>query len=200
MRSVLVTGGIGSGKSAVCALLRERGIPVYECDARTKGLYARRPSLITQLEKALGTPLRQADGTLDKARLAALIFSDSQARETLEGIVYPLVLQDYRRWLSRQKAPFVVIESALILSKPLFDDIYDAAVLVEAPEELRLQRVMARDGATREDVLRRMQAQAFPMDKVDAVLPNAGTDAELSAAVEHLFFDRNSYLCKILED
>lgn len=200
MRSVLVTGGIGSGKSAVCALLQERGIPVYECDARTKGLYARRPSLITQLEKALGTPLRQADGTLDKARLAALIFSDSQARETLEGIVYPLVLQDYRRWLSRQKAPFVVIESALILSKPLFDDIYDAAVLVEAPEELRLQRVMARDGATREDVLRRMQAQAFPMDKVDAVLPNAGTDAELSAAVEHLFFDRNSYLCKILED
>lgn len=200
MRSVLVTGGIGSGKSAVCALLQERGIPVYECDARTKGLYARRPSLITQLEKALGTPLRQADGTLDKARLAALIFSDSQARETLEGIVYPLVLQDYRRWLSRQKAPFVVIESALILSKPLFDDIYDAAVLVEAPEELRLQRVMARDGATREDVLRRMQAQTFPMDKVDAVLPNAGTDAELSAAVEHLFFDRNSYLCKILED
>jgi dephospho-CoA kinase len=200
MRSVLVTGGIGSGKSAVCALLKERGIPVYECDARTKGLYARRPSLITQLEKALGTPLRQADGSLDKARLAALIFSDSQARETLEGIVYPLVLQDYRRWLSRQKAPFVVIESALILSKPLFDDIYDAAVLVEAPEELRLQRVMARDGATREDVLRRMQAQAFPMDKVDAVLPNAGTDAELSAAVEHLFFDRNSYLCKILED
>lgn len=200
MRSVLVTGGIGSGKSAVCALLKERGIPVYECDARTKGLYARRPSLITQLEKALGTPLRQADGTLDKARLAALIFSDSQARETLEGIVYPLVLQDYRRWLSRQKAPFVVIESALILSKPLFDDIYDAAVLVEAPEELRLQRVMARDGATREDVLRRMQAQTFPMDKVDAVLPNAGTDAELSAAVEHLFFDRNSYLCKILED
>ena len=94
----------------------------------------------------------------------------------------------------------MVIESALILSKPLFDDIYDAAVLVEAPEELRLQRVMARDGATREDVLRRMQAQAFPMDKVDAVLPNAGTDAELSAAVEHLFFDRNSYLCKILED
>ena len=200
MRSVLVTGGIGSGKSAVCALLKERGIPVYECDASTKGLYARRPSLITQLEKALGTPLRQADGSLDKARLAALIFSDSQARETLEGIVYPLVLQDYRRWLSRQKAPFVVIESALILSKPLFDDIYDAAVLVEAPEELRLQRVMARDGATREDVLRRMQAQAFPMDKVDAVLPNAGTDAELSAAVEHLFFDRNSYLCKILED
>ena len=200
MRSILVTGGIGSGKSAVCALLRERGIPVYNCDLRTKELYARRPTLVPKLEKALGAALRQADGTLDKVRLASLIFSDSQARETLEGIVYPLVLQDYRRWLSRQKAPFVVIESALILSKPLFDGIYDAAVLVEAPEDVRWQRVMHRENATREDFLRRMQAQAFPLDKVDAVLTNDGTKEELSAAVEHLFFDRNSYLCKILED
>ena len=200
MRSILITGGIGSGKSAVCALLRERGIPVYDCDTRTKELYSRRPTLIPKLEKALGASLRQADGTLDKARLASLIFSDSQARETLEGIVYPLVLQDYRRWLSRQKAPFVIIESALILSKPLFDGIYDAAVLVEAPQEVRLQRVMRRENATREDSLRRMEAQAFPMDKVDAVITNDGTREELSAAVERLFFDRNSYLCKILED
>lgn len=200
MRSVLVTGGIGSGKSAVCALLRERGIPVYDCDTRTKGLYARRPTLVSKLEKALGTPLRQEDGTLDKAGLASLIFTDSQARETLEGIVYPLVLQDYRRWFSRQKAPFVVIESALILSKPLFDGIYDAAVLVEAPVEVRLKRVMERENASREEVLRRMQAQTFPKDKVDAVLTNDGSLPELSAAVEHLFFDRNSYLCKILED
>ena len=200
MRAILVTGGIGSGKSAVCALLQERGIPVYNCDIRTKGLYTRRPTLVPKLEKALGTSLRQADGTLDKVRLASLIFTDSQARETLEGIVYPLVLQDYRRWLSRQKAPFVVIESALILSKPLFDGIYDAAVLVEAPEEVRLQRVMHRENASREDFLRRIQAQAFPLDKVDAVLTNDGTKEELSAAVERLFFDRNSYLCKILED
>ena len=200
MRSILVTGGIGSGKSAVCKLLRERGVPVYECDARTKELYDTIPTLVPQLEKALGASLRRADGTLDKVRLASLIFSDSNARETLEGIVYPLVLEDYRNWLSRQEAPFVVIESALILSKPLFDGIYDAAVLVEAPVEVRLQRVLRRANASREDFLSRMQAQFFPPEKVDVVLPNAGTKEELKAAVEHLFFDRNSYLCKILED
>ena len=200
MRSILVTGGIGSGKSAVCKLLRERGIPVYECDARTKELYDTIPTLVPQLEKALGASLRRADGTLDKVRLASLIFSDSNARETLEGIVYPLVLEDYRNWLSRQEAPFVVIESALILSKPLFDGIYDAAVLVEAPVEVRLQRVLRRANASREDFLSRMQAQFFPPEKVDVVLPNAGTKEELKAAVELLFFDRNSYLCKILED
>ena len=174
-------------------------LPDQETDYARQGTEAHKLCQY-KLEKALGASLRQADGTLDKVRLASLIFSDIQARETLEGIVYPVVLQDYRRWLSRQKAPFVIIESALILSKPLFDGIYDAAVLVEAPQEVRLQRVMRRENATREDSLRRMEAQAFPMDKVDAVITNDGTKEQLSAAVEHLFFDRNSYLCKILED
>ena len=200
MRTILVTGGIGSGKSAVCALLRERGIPVYDCDARTKELYARRPSLVAKLEKVLGAPLKQADGSLDKARLAGIIFSDASAREKLEAVVYPLVLQDCRRWISRQKAPFVVVESALILTKPLFDGLYDAAVLVQAPEEIRLARVMARDGATREEVLRRLSAQSFPPEKVDVTLVNAGTPEELSAAAEELFFGKNGYICKILED
>ena len=200
MRSILVTGGIGSGKSAVCNLLKERGIPVYECDARTKGLYESVPTLVPQLEEALGSPLRKADGTLDKERLASLIFSDSKARETLEGIVYPLALEDYQSWLSRQEAPFVIIESALMLSKPLFDGIYDAAVLVDAPVEVRLERVLHRSNTSREDILHRMEAQSFPPEKVDVVLPNEGTKEELKAAVEHLFFDENSYLCKILED
>lgn len=200
MLTVIVTGGIGSGKSAVCALLAQRGIPVYNSDSRVKELYACRRSLVPQLEKALGSPLRQADGTLDKARLASLIFSDESARETLESIVYPILLKDFLRWRSRQKAPFVVLESAIILSKPVFDGLADAVVLVDAPEELRIQRVMARDGATREDILRRLSAQNIPLEKVDVTLLNDGSPEELSAAVEHVFFDKNSYICRLLED
>jgi len=200
MRTVIVTGGIGSGKSAVCALLARRGIPVYDSDSRVKELYASRRSLVPQLEKALGSPLRQADGTLDKARLAAIIFSDESARETLESIVYPVLLKDFLRWRSRQKAPFVVLESAIILSKPVFDGLADAVVLVTAPEDLRIQRTMERDGLSREAVQRRLSAQSIPMEKVDVTLPNDGTPEELSAAVEHVFFDKNSYICKILED
>lgn len=200
MLTVIVTGGIGSGKSAVCALLAQRGIPVYDSDSRVKELYACRRRLVPQLEKALGSPLRQADGTLDKARLAALIFSDESARETLESIVYPVLLKDFLRWRSRQKTPFVVLESAIILSKPVFDGLADAVVLVDAPEELRIQRVMQRDGATREEVLRRLSAQSIPMEKVDVTLLNEGSPEELSAAVERVFFDKNSYICKLLED
>lgn len=200
MLTVIVTGGIGSGKSAVCALLRKRGIPVYDSDSRVKELYVCRRSLVPRLEKALGSPLRQADGTLDKARLAALIFSDEAARETLESIVYPILLEDFKRWRSRQKAPFVVLESAIILTKPVFDGLADAVVLVDAPEELRIQRTMERDGLSLEAVLRRISAQDIPMEKVDVTLMNDGTLEDLSAAVERVFFDKNSYICKILED
>ena len=200
MLTVIVTGGIGSGKSAVCALLRKRGIPVYDSDSRVKELYVCRRSLVPRLEKALGSPLRQADGTLDKACLAALIFSDEAARETLESIVYPILLEDFKRWRSRQKAPFVVLESAIILTKPVFDGLADAVVLVDAPDELRIQRTMQRDGLSLEAVLRRISAQDIPMEKVDVTLMNDGTLEDLSAAVERVFFDKNSYICKILED
>ncbi len=200
MKTVVVTGLIGSGKSAVCALLEQRGIPVYNADERTKALYDRRPSLVARLEKALGKPLRLPEGDLDRKALAAVIFSDAAAREKLEGIVYPLVMQDFLRWKARQKedVPFVVLESAVLLSKPLFDGTYDAAVLVTASREVRLSRVMARDGLPEQAVLARMEAQELPQDKVDAVLTNDGTPEALSLAVEQTFFDNNSYLCKII--
>lgn len=200
MRTVIVTGGIGSGKSAVCALLRKRGIPVYDSDSRVKELYKSRRSLVPRLEKALGCPLRQDDGTLDKARLSALIFSDEGARETLESIVYPILLKDFQRWRSRQKAPFVVLESAIILSKPIFDGLADAVVLVDAPRELRIRRVMERDGVSREQVQRRLEAQDLPLEKVNVTLPNSGSAEELSQAVDRVFFDKNLYLYKLLED
>lgn len=199
MKTLVVTGLIGSGKSAVCALLERRGIPVYNADERTKGLYDRRPSLISRLEKVLGVPLRRADGSLDRQALAAVIFRDAAAREKLENLVYPLVLQDFKRWRARQQdVPFVVLESAVILSKPLFDSLADAVVLVTAPEPLRLRRVMERDGLPEAAVRARMQAQSIPEEKVDAVLSNDGEFQQLSQAVEQVFFDNNSYICKLI--
>ena len=197
--TVIVTGLIGSGKSAVCALLRERGIPVYDCDSRAKRLYDRKPSLVTHLEEILGMPLREPGGRLDRKRLAAVIFGDPSAREKVEAVLYPEVLRDFKRWRSRQKgAPYVVLESAVILSKPVFDGIAQAVVLVEAPMEKRLRRVMERDAATDSEVLQRMKAQSLPREKVNLVLENSGTLQELEHLTEQVFFDKNSYLCKIL--
>lgn len=200
MKTVIVTGGIGSGKSAVCALLKKRGVPVYDCDAKAKELYGRRPSLVSRLEKALGASLRGGDGKLDKARLAALIFSDPRARETVEGMVYPILLQDIRRWQKRQSAAWGALESAVILSKPVFDGVADGVVLVEAPQELRIARVMQRDGLGREAVVGRIRSQEIPREKADVLLANDGTPQALSEAVERVFFDKNSYISKLISE
>ena len=200
MKTVIVTGGIGSGKSAVCALLKKRGVPVYDCDAKAKELYGRRPSLVSRLEKALGAQLRGGDGKLDKARLAALIFSDPRARETVEGMVYPILLQDIRRWQKRQSAAWGALESAVILSKPVFDGVADGVVLVEAPQELRIARVMQRDGLGREAVIGRIRSQEIPREKADVLLANDGTPQALSEAVERVFFDKNSYISKLISE
>ena len=196
-----MTGLIGSGKSAVCALLRERGIPVYDSDARTKRLYSRSIGLVENLEKALGRPLRDIEGKLDRRALAQAIFSSDDARAVVERIVYPLVLKDFKRWRARQKgAPFVVLESAVILEKPLFDGLAQAAVLVTAPEDVRLQRVMRRDHAPEDAVRARMAAQKIPREKVSMTLSNDSTPEKLKETVEQVFFGKNSYLCKMLEN
>lgn len=195
MKTVFVTGPVGSGKSRVCALLSARGIPVYDSDSRTKALY-RRQTLVARLEKALGRPLRDDGGALDKKRLASLIFSDPSARESLEAVVYPLVRADFLRWRARQKAPFVVMESAVVLSKPVFDGLADAVILVTAPAPLRLERVIARSGLSREEVLLRMAAQedAFPPEKVHFVIENTAGEKELSEAVDNAFEKLEKFL------
>ena len=201
MKTVIVTGGIGSGKSAVCAILAARGVPIYDSDSRTKALYDKDPSLPGRLDQALGGGLLTPGGSLDRKALAARIFADDKARETLEGIVYPAVRADFEQWREAQgPAPFVVLESAVILSKPCFDGLADAVVLVDADQELRLRRAMERDGQSREAVLRRMEAQpAVPPEAVDAVLRNEGSPEVLREAVEHLFFHKNGYICKLLK-
>ena len=191
METIILTGLIGSGKSAVSALLAERGIPVYDSDARTKALYDENPTLVPALEKVLGIPLRTAGGKLDRKALAAVIFSDAKAREEVENTVYPAVLEDFLRWREAHvHAPFVVLESAVILSKPIFNGLADKVVLVTAPREVRLQRVMARDGLGAEEVLRRMDAQQLPREGIGAVIVNDGTPEQLRAAVDAVFFPK----------
>lgn len=191
MQTIFLTGLIGSGKSAVSALLRERGIPVYDSDARTKALYDGQPGLVAALEEALGIPLRTAGGRLDRKALAAAIFTDAQAREQVEALVYPAVREDFLRWRDAQAgAPFVVLESAVILSKPIFKGLADKVVLVTAPADVRLRRVMARDGVPAEAVLRRMDAQQMPADGIDAVIGNDGSLQQLRRAVDAVFFPK----------
>ncbi|MBQ9193945.1 MAG: dephospho-CoA kinase [Bacteroidales bacterium] len=197
MKTVILTGGMGSGKSAVARYLRSCGVPAYDSDARTKSLYDRDPSLVPLLEKELGVSLRDASGRLDRKRLASRIFPDPSAKARLEALVYPAVLADFRRWKRWHRpagwtygpVPFVVLESAVILSHPIFDGIGDRVVLVDAPEPVRLQRCLSRDGSTPEEALRRIRSQSFDLSRVDAILDNGGPVGDIPARSDRVFLN-----------
>ena len=186
MKTLVITGGIGSGKSAVCAILVSRGIPVYDADARTKALYDSDPALLPALEQALGLTLRGADGHLDRKALGAAIFGDADRLALLEAVVHPAVYRDFVSWRDAcpASAPFVVMESAIFLQKPLFRPLADKVLLVDAPAQLRLERAVTRGGLSREEVLSRMDAQRIDAEEADAVLVNDGDLAALESRLD----------------
>lgn len=180
--TILITGGIGSGKSAVSGILRGRGIPVYDTDSRTKAMYE--GELGMQLEEALGKKLHDADGHFDRKALAALIFSDRQILERVEEIVHPAVLRDFEEWKEKQEGTIVCMESAIALEKPLFNDSYDFVVIVNAPEDLRIRRACNRDGSDEISVRKRVQNQKVDLQKANFIIENDGGLDKLEAQTE----------------
>jgi len=197
MKTVVLTGGMGSGKTAVCTYLRSQGVPVYDSDTRTKSLYDRDPGLVDRMEEALGTGLRSPDGRLDRHKLAGILFSDSGKKALVEQLVHPAVLADFRRWKRWQRpkgwsygpVPFVVLESAIILSCPVFEGVGDRVVLVDADEPVRVARSVARDGSDAESALRRIRRQSFDLSRIDAVLRNDGSLEDLPDEVDRVFLN-----------
>lgn len=158
MYKVGVTGGIGSGKSTVCRLFAERGIAVYDSDSQAKRLMEESEALRAALVGAFGEEC-YADGRLNRRYLAARVFGDAAALVRLNGLVHPAVREDFRAWAERQSGPYVILESA-ILFEAGFENEVDTTLAVLAPTEERIKRCMERDGASREEVLRRMANQS----------------------------------------
>jgi dephospho-CoA kinase len=189
MKILVVTGGIGSGKSEVCRLLGEMGIRAqYDADKRVKDLYDTHPTLLTSIEGSLGISLRNQEGRFVPARLAEVIFSDRNALNLVESLVFPALQEDFKAFSEDNAGEdIVVFESATILQKPQFDGFGDKVLFVDAPEELRLERACARDGSTVEAVKGRMANQKLMNDsaallgqgRVDALVLNDGSYALL---------------------
>ncbi len=184
MKTVLITGGIGSGKSAACRRILERGYPVYDSDSRAKCLYDEVPGLPARVDAALGGGVLDAGGRIDRRALAAAVLSDASALKRLEAVIHPEVMKDFLRWRDAQEADVVFMESAIAAGLPLFRGVFDATVLVDAPEEVRLRRACSRDGAQPEDVLERIRAQRFDGFVPDYVICNDGTVEELWARTD----------------
>ena len=168
MKTWLVTGGIASGKSEVCRILRRAGYPVYDSDSRTKALYSSVPGLVQRVEEAVGVPFSGI----------GVIFEDERKRLSLEKVVFPEVLSDFRSWRSSQEAEVVFFESAIALDKELFRPEFDAVLLVCAPEGQRRSR--------NPKVAARLAAQRLPdPSEADFVIVNDGTLRELESKVEN---------------
>ncbi|MCL2501955.1 MAG: dephospho-CoA kinase [Bacteroidales bacterium] len=152
-----ITGGIGSGKSYVSRIFTALGIPVYEADTQTKLLYGRDEKLKQALTSLLGADIFK-DGRLQKEVMAAKIFSDRGLLEQVNRLVHPVVIGDFTDWKVRQDAPYVVMESAIILETP-FASAVDKMLTVSSPAALRLERIHGRDKTGIEDAQRRMDKQ-----------------------------------------
>ena len=183
---LLVTGGIGAGKSAVSRMLIERGVPVYFSDDMAKSLYDRDASLRDSLRRLFGERVFR-DGDVDRHALAELIFADEEKRRALEALVHPAVFRDFGAWKAeRPDCALVAFESAILLDRGLPEGFADYVIYVDAPEELRLRRAMERDGSAAESVRRRMQSQKAGPEHpaVDFVLDNSGDFKALEAALD----------------
>ena len=199
---MVITGGIGSGKTVVAGYLSSKGIPVYDCDSRTKALYYENPLLVMDIEEALGECVTDQDGTLDRKKLGSLIFSDKSKLAKVEEIVHPMVYEDFVRWREdrAKEAPFVVMESAIFLEKPLFHDLADAVLLLEAPGHVRLRRVSNRDRSTQKSVRQRMKAQRYDRKRVDAVIVNDSDIPALYSRVDKVMEELKEKLTDKDED
>ena len=170
-----VTGGIGAGKSFVCNIFASlHGIPVYDSDSHAKSLYDTDPLLLSEIKKIAGDDIVSPDGHLLRRVLADRIFNDSGMLEAVEAEVFPAVMRDFERWKAvlpcgpvtcgiAVRPPFVIIESAIFLSRPVLYPMADKVLYVDAPLELRIERVMRRDNVQREAVLARISGQP-PVD------------------------------------
>lgn len=201
---VAVTGGIGSGKSAVCSILESvYGYPVYEADTKVKELYSSVPGLLEEIERELKAALRDPEGNFLPSALASIVFADSHALEIVESIVFPELLNDFRRWAECQDSEILILESATILEKKQFDGFADIVVLVNAPLEVRLERACARDGKDKASILARIRCQTLmnalsegKVDpRIDFVIDNSGDcldlDKNTALLVEKLHRNKN---------
>lgn len=158
MVTILVTGGIGSGKTEVSRILSESGIPVYDSDSAVHRLYREDKALRSSVAEAFGQEILTPEG-VNRTVLSKIVFSSSASLERLESIVYPALLKDFRSWQNGLDSAYSAMESAIAFEKPVFKDIFDFIIFVDAPEEERIARVCGRDGISSGDVRRRMASQ-----------------------------------------
>lgn len=177
LKTIGITGGIGSGKSYVSDILRkEFGIPVYDCDKEAKRLTATDPDIRRRLIQLVGPEVFNGQ-ELNKKLLADYLFANPENARKVNAIIHPAVQEDFKLWAGRQQKPITALESAILFESG-FNGLVDKVILVDAPEDVRLKRAMLRDTATEAQIRTRMKMQSAEAnkDKADFIIDNNTAD------------------------
>ncbi|MFQ5824568.1 MAG: dephospho-CoA kinase [bacterium] len=188
-----VTGGIGCGKTAVCNILKEKGVPIIEADPLAKELTNRLPEIRQALTGEFGKDVYDEDGRLNKDVLSQIVFSNPEAREKVNQIIHPHVLRWIREEAQRlqieENQKLVGVEAALIFESKM-DKMLGAVVVVSAPLEKRIKWLQERNRLSKEEILKRMNSQMPLVDKIrraDYVIENDGSLTDLAKKVDLLY-------------
>ena len=173
MKIVGLTGGIGSGKSTVLKQFEDLGIKTYSADKAAKKLINSDEDLIESIKGLFGDNIYN-NNILDTIKLSKIVFQDSHKLESLNSIIHPAVTKDFKSFIKTNHGDYIVKEVAIIFETNTEDN-YDKIILVRAPIEDRIKRVVLRDNITKDDVIRRVNNQiddSTIIDKCDYIIDN----------------------------
>ncbi len=158
-----ITGGIGSGKSTVCRVFRLLGAPVFEADEVAKRLTDTNPEIKSGLIRLFGKEIYTEDGGIDRKKLAGIVFNNDFHLAKINELVHPVVRNEFRKWAELQNTPYVIHEAAILFESGFYK-MMDFTILVTAPENQRIARVVKRNGISAEQVKERITKQ-WPDDE-----------------------------------
>lgn len=179
-----ITGGIGSGKSMVCRILRSKGYAVYDCDYEA-AMLMRRPEVVAKIGQIFGSEVVTDQCTLNRSQLAEIVFQSESARRMLESVVHPEVRKHLQSWLHRYSSQRRVFIECAILATSGIIDYCDNVWLVETPMETRIRRVALRNNLSKPEITRRIESQQLEFDtlkkttKQIVALDNSGRESLL---------------------
>lgn len=189
MLTVGLTGGIGSGKTAVSDAFARRGVPVIDTDLIARELVGPGEPALAAIVRRFGADCLTPDGELDRRRLRRIVFDDESARRDLEAILHPLIRAAVRERIARLAAPYALVVIPLLAENPAFRELLDRVLVVDVPEAVQLARVMARDAMDEAQTRRMLAAQADRTRRLaiaDDTIDNSGSPADLEHRVATL--------------
>lgn len=183
-----LTGGIGAGKSTVAELFRAHGVPVLDADAVARELVDKGKPALTRLVQEFGREMLDKDGALNRVKLRALVFSDAARRRQLEALLHPLIREEMQVRLKQLKAPYCIVCIPLLVETGQTASV-QRVLVIDAPDDLRRRRVMARDGLNAAEFSAILAAQASRKERLaaaDDVIINDGARDALKQRVDEL--------------